>query len=58
MMQIVTTKTFDKLFIALDKKIQRKAAQKTELFKQNPFNPILQTEKLNPKARGVWRTFL
>jgi len=35
-MQIVTTKTFDKLFKALDKKIQRKAAQKTELFKQNP----------------------
>ncbi|MGH7597793.1 MAG: type II toxin-antitoxin system RelE/ParE family toxin [bacterium] len=54
MMQIVTTKTFDKLFKAIDKKIQRKAAQKTELFKQNPFNPILRTEKLHPKTHGVW----
>jgi len=54
MMQIVTTKTFDKLFKSLDKKIQRKAAQKTEMFKQNPFNPILRTEKLHPKTHDVW----
>lgn len=53
-MQIVTTKTFDKLFKALDKRIQRKAAQRTEIFKQNPFHPLLQTEKLHPKTRGVW----
>lgn len=54
MMQIVTTRTFDELFNSLDKKIQRKAAKKTDLFKQNPFNPILRTEKLHPKAHGVW----
>ncbi|RIK79208.1 hypothetical protein DCC62_05995 [candidate division KSB1 bacterium] len=53
-MQIVTTKTFDGLFKALDKKIQHKAAQKTELFKQNPFHSTLRTEKLHPKAREVW----
>jgi len=53
-MQIVTTRTFDELFNTLDKKIQRKAAKKTELFKQNPFNPILRTEKLHPKVKGVW----
>lgn len=54
MMQIATTKTFEKLFKSLDKRIQRKAAQRTEIFKQNPFHPILQTEKLHPKTRGVW----
>ena len=43
-MRILTTKTFDKLFKKLDTKIQIKAAEKTELFKENPFNPILKTE--------------
>jgi len=52
-MQIVTTKTFDKLFKSLNKKIQRKAAQKAELFRQNPFNPILRTEKLHPKTHAL-----
>lgn len=53
-MQIVTTKTFDKLFKSLEKRIQRKAAKRTEIFKQNPFHPLLQTEKLHPKTHGVW----
>jgi len=53
-MRILTTKTFDRLFQKLDSKIQRKAAEKTELFKENPFNPILKTEKLHPKGHDVW----
>ncbi|NUM68925.1 type II toxin-antitoxin system YoeB family toxin [candidate division KSB1 bacterium] len=53
-MQIATTRTFDRLFNSLDKKIQRKAAKKTEIFKQNPFNPILRTEKLHLKTHEVW----
>lgn len=53
-MQIVTTKTFDKLFKTPEKRIQRKAAKRTEIFKQNPFHAILQIEKLHPKTHGVW----
>jgi len=54
MIRIITTKTFDKLFGKLDTRIQKKAAEKTELFKENPFNPMLRTEKLHPKAYEVW----
>ncbi len=38
----------------LDPRIQLKAAERTELFKENPFNPILRTEKLHPKQYDVW----
>jgi len=54
MLQIQTTKTFDKLFRKLPKQIQKKAVLKTELFKKNPFSPILRTEKLTPKKFDVW----
>ena len=53
-MKIITTYTFDKLFRKLDAKIQRKTAQKVELFKENPVNPLLRTEKLHPKGYDVW----
>ena len=53
-MRILTTKTFDKLFKKLDTKIQIKAAEKTELFKENPYNPIFKNEKLHPKKHDVW----
>jgi toxin HigB-1 len=53
-MRIITTKTFDKLFKKFDTNIQDKAAEKTELFKENPFNPILKTEKQHPKGHDVW----
>ena len=54
MIKIVTTQTFDELFHQLDEKIQIKAARKTEIFRENPFNPILRTEKLYPKQYDVW----
>ncbi len=54
MIMIFTTETFDRLFLKLEKKIQRKAAMKTDIFKINPFNPVLRTEKLSPKKYGVW----
>ncbi len=57
MMQIVTTRTFDELFNALDKKIQRKAAKKTAIFKQNPFNPTLffpKCDSPNPGRDGMF----
>ncbi len=54
MIRIVTTKTFDKLFKKFDIRIQKRAAEKTDLFKENPFNPVLRTEKLHPKDHDVW----
>jgi len=47
-MKIVTTATFDRLFRKLDPRIQKKAANKTDLFKSNPFHPSLRSEKLHP----------
>ena len=49
MIDIATTATFDRLFQDLPKHIQRKAAIRTDLFKENPFHPTLRTEKLHPK---------
>jgi len=54
MITIYTTNTFDKLFEKLGYEIQKKAANKTEIFKENPFNSILRTEKLHPKKFDVW----
>ena len=54
MVTISTTATFDRLFQELPRDIQRKAALRTELFKNNPFNPSLRTEKLHPKHHKVW----
>ncbi len=53
-MEISTTVTFDKLFKSLPASIQKKAAKKTDLFKNNPFHPSLRTEKLHPKGHNVW----
>lgn len=49
MLELSTTATFDKLFAKLPKPIQRKAAVKTDLFRENPFHPSLHSEKLHPK---------
>ena len=54
MVKIKVTNEFKKLFREIDVKIQKKAAIKAELFRENPFNPILETEKLNPKHHKVW----
>ena len=54
MIEICTTLTFDELFLKLPSKIQSKADEKTKLFKESPFNPILRTEKLHPKGHDVW----
>lgn len=54
MMEICTTATFDELFLKLPNKIQSKAEEKTKLFRENPFNPILRTEKLHPRGHDVW----
>lgn len=54
MIEISATATFDRLFKKLPQATQRKAATKTELFKDNPLHPSLHTEKLHPKHHDVW----
>jgi mRNA-degrading endonuclease RelE of RelBE toxin-antitoxin system len=54
MIRISTTATFDRLFSELPRGIQEKAARKAKLFKENPFSPVLRTEKLHPKKHDVW----
>lgn len=54
MIEILTTATFDKLFAELPEAIQLKAVKRTDIFRANPFNPSLQTEKLHPKKHQVW----
>jgi len=54
MIRVFTTETFERLFGELNEKIQRKADKKTQVFKENPFDPLLRTEKLHPKKYNVW----
>jgi mRNA-degrading endonuclease RelE of RelBE toxin-antitoxin system len=54
MVELSTTGTFDRLFSKLPKSVQRKAATKTDFFRENPFHPSLHTEKLHPKHHEVW----
>lgn len=49
MLELSTTATFDRLFMKLPRAVQRKAALKTDLFKENPYHPSLRTEILYPK---------
>lgn len=54
MTEIYTTSTFDQLLLKLPQKVRIKADDKTKLFRENPFNPVLRTEKLHPKGHDVW----
>lgn len=54
MIEVFTTPTFDRLFKDLPKHIQRKAAKRTRIFRENPFHPGLHTEKLHPKDLNAW----
>ena len=54
MIEIFITKEFTKNYQRLPLNIKRKAEAKEKLFKENPFNPLLHTEKLYPKSKEVW----
>lgn len=53
MLEILVTDTFKELFYELPQKIQNKANKKTDLFKRDPFNRTLHTEKKHTK-HNVW----
>ena len=53
-MEILLSEEFKENFSFLDKKIQKQADKQIIIFKNNPFYPSLNTEKLSPKTRGLW----
>lgn len=45
---------FERRFLNLPPEIRRKAERRENLFRQNPFHPSLETEKLKPKEKEYW----
>ncbi len=54
MIVLVLTEEFERRYSELPTAIQRKAERRTTLFRQNPFHPSLETEKLHPPKKAVW----
>ncbi|MBI3626440.1 type II toxin-antitoxin system YoeB family toxin [Candidatus Uhrbacteria bacterium] len=54
MISVILTEEFISRYQDLPVSIQKKAERREKLFRGNPFNRILHTEKLHPKAREVW----
>lgn len=46
MINVITTKSFDKSFKKKDKFIQKKARERTKLFREDPFNVVLNNHAL------------
>lgn len=45
---------FEDQFLSLPKKIQKKACEKEEIFRKNPFYPSLRLHKLKGRLDGLW----
>lgn len=45
---------FEKEFLALPRKIQRKAIKAEKFFFKNPFHPSLRLHKLEGRLKGAW----
>ena len=54
MFEIIIAEEFKKKFDELPKKIKKKFLRKIKIFIENPFNPILSTEKLGPPFKETW----
>jgi len=53
-MVIYPTSKFRKSFKKLPKQIKEKADIKDKIFRENPFNPILDTHKLKGRFKNYW----
>lgn len=53
-MRIIVTDEFEKRFNRLPKLIREKAKKQERVFRENPYHPALNVEKLEPKNRVVW----
>jgi mRNA-degrading endonuclease RelE of RelBE toxin-antitoxin system len=54
MIEIFYTPEFQKRYRELPPAVQKKAEQREKIFRQNPFHPTLETEKLQPKNKSYW----
>jgi len=52
--EVFYNKKFESLFLALPRKIQKKACKTEELFRENAFHPSLRLHKLKGKLEGLW----
>jgi len=51
---IKTTVYFDKRYKNLPQKIKKKAKEKEKIFRSNPFDPRLRTNKLHGRDKDSW----
>ncbi len=54
MNDIFYTPEFKSRYQGLSRSVQQKAERREKIFRQNPFHPSLQTEKLKPKEKEYW----
>lgn len=54
MIKVIFAEEFKERYLDLPLSIQKKAEKQEKLFRQNPFYPSLNTEKLEPKGRQAW----
>lgn len=53
-MIIYLTSKFKKSYKGLPAKIKEKAKEKEEIFRENPFHPVLETHPLHGKYKDFW----
>ena len=53
-MDIYLSSKFRKAYKKLPKQAKEKAEEKEKIFRENPFNPRLETHPLSGKYRGYW----
>ncbi|MEI6810790.1 MAG: type II toxin-antitoxin system RelE/ParE family toxin [Candidatus Nomurabacteria bacterium] len=54
MLTVFSTEEFEKRLRLLPKIVQKKAIKQINIFKEYPFYPSLNNEKLEPKDNGLW----
>ena len=54
MIEVYPSSRFRKSFKKLPKNIQEKAERRDEMFRDNPFAPILESHKLGGKLKEYW----
>jgi len=54
MIEVFYTSEFKRRYQELPLYIQRKAEKRELFFRRNPFDPLLKTEKLQPKEKEYW----
>lgn len=53
-MTIYVTSKFKRAYENLPQEIREKAAQRENLFRENPFHPLLETHRLHGKYKHYW----